>query len=121
MRLSPKSNDYELNHKGKIEKLTIDGVEMVFLDASGTEAPSEMVTYIPSMKALWTGEVTYHGMHNVYTLRGAKVRDSLKWSKTINEMLHYFGSEVETLFGSHSSPIWGNESIQDYPKMQRDA
>lgn len=113
--------DYELNHKGKIETLTINGVEMVFLDASGTEAPSEMVTYIPSMKALWTGEVTYHGMHNVYTLRGAKVRDSLKWSKTINEMLHYFGGEVETLFGSHSSPIWGNEAIQDYLKMQRDA
>ncbi|WP_372770824.1 alkyl/aryl-sulfatase [Pseudoalteromonas sp.] len=113
--------DYELNHKDKIETLIIDGVEMVFLDASGTEAPSEMVTYIPSMKALWTGEVTYHGMHNVYTLRGAKVRDSLKWSKTINEMLHYFGGEAETLFGSHSSPIWGNQEIQDYLKMQRDA
>ena len=113
--------DYELNHKEKIETLTIDGVEMVFLDASGTEAPSEMVTYIPSIKALWTGEVTYQGMHNVYTLRGAKVRDSLKWSKTINEMLHYFGGEAQTLFGSHSAPIWGNEEIQDYLKMQRDA
>ncbi len=113
--------DYELNHQGKIETLTIDGIEMVFLDASGTEAPSEMVTYIPSMKALWTGEVTYHGMHNVYTLRGAKVRDSLKWSKAINEMLHYFGDDVETLFGSHSSPIWGNQEIQEYLKMQRDA
>lgn len=113
--------DHELNLKDKIETLTIDGVEMVFLDASGTEAPSEMVTYIPSLKALWTGEVTYHGMHNVYTLRGAKVRDSLKWSKTINEMLHYFGGDVETLFASHSSPIWGNEEIKAFLKLQRDA
>lgn len=112
---------HELNLKEKIETLTIDGIEMVFLDASGTEAPSEMVTYIPSLKGLWTGEVTYHGMHNVYTLRGAKVRDSLKWSKTINEMLHYFGGEVETLFASHSSPIWGNDEIKQFLKLQRDA
>ncbi|WP_370978323.1 alkyl/aryl-sulfatase [Agaribacterium sp. ZY112] len=113
--------DYELNWNGELETLTIDGLEMVFLDASGTEAPSEMVTYIPSMEALWTGEVTYQGMHNVYTLRGAKVRDSLLWSKKINEMLYLWGGEVETLFASHSAPIWGNTEIVDYLKMQRDA
>jgi len=113
--------DYELNHKGEIEHLTIDGVDMIFLDASGTEAPSEMVTYIPSMKALWTGEVTYQGMHNVYTLRGAKVRDSLKWSKKINQMISLWGSEVEVLFASHSAPIWQNQEIVEYLKMQRDA
>lgn len=113
--------DYELNHKGEIENLTIDGIDMVFLDASGTEAPSEMVTYIPSLKALWTGEVTYQGMHNVYTLRGAKVRDSLKWSKKINQMISLWGREVETLFGSHSAPIWSNKEIVEYLKMQRDA
>ncbi len=113
--------DYELNHKGEIENLTIDGLEMVFLDASGTEAPSEMVTYIPSLKALWTGEVTYQGMHNIYTLRGAKVRDSLKWSKKINQMISLWGGEVETLFASHSAPIWSNEEIVDYLRMQRDA
>ncbi|MEW6998534.1 alkyl/aryl-sulfatase [Colwelliaceae bacterium BS250] len=113
--------DYELNHKSNIEELTIDGLEMVFMDASGTEAASEMVTYIPSMKALWTGELTYQGMHNLYTLRGAKVRDGLKWSKKINEMLHTWGAETEVLFASHSAPVWGNEEISDFLKMQRDA
>ena len=112
---------HELNLEDEIETLTIDGLEMIFLDASGTEAPSEMVTYIPSMKALWTGEVTYQGMHNVYTLRGAKVRDSFKWSKTINKMINLWGEPVEVLFASHSAPIWGNEEIVDYLKMQRDA
>jgi len=112
---------YELNHEDEIETLTIDGLEMVFLDASGTEAPSEMVTYIPSMKALWTGEVTYQGMHNIYTLRGAKVRDALKWSKTINKMINLWGGPVEVLFASHSAPIWGNNEIVEYLKMQRDA
>jgi len=113
--------DYEFNLKDEIENLTIDGLDMIFLDASGTEAPSEMVTYIPSMKALWTGEVTYQGMHNVYTLRGAKVRDSLKWSKKINQMISLWGDEVEVLFASHSAPIWKNGEIVDYLRMQRDA
>ncbi|MEH6575803.1 MAG: alkyl sulfatase dimerization domain-containing protein [Amphritea sp.] len=113
--------DHELNLKGEVENLTIDGLKMIFLDASGTEAPSEMVTYIPSMKALWTGEVTYQGMHNIYTLRGAKVRDSLKWSKKINQMISLWGEDVEVLFASHSAPIWENKEIIDYLKMQRDA
>jgi alkyl sulfatase BDS1-like metallo-beta-lactamase superfamily hydrolase len=113
--------DYELNLNSEVENLTVDGLKMVFLDASGTEAPSEMVTYIPSMKALWTGEVTYQGMHNIYTLRGAKVRDSLKWSKKINQMITMWGSEVQVLFGSHSAPIWSTQEIVDYLKMQRDA
>ena len=113
--------DYELNLKDEVETLTIDGLKMVFLDASGTEAPSEMVTYIPSMKALWTGEVTYQGMHNIYTLRGAKVRDSLKWSKKINQMIAMWRDDVDVLFASHSAPIWGNGEIIDFLKMQRDA
>jgi alkyl sulfatase BDS1-like metallo-beta-lactamase superfamily hydrolase len=113
--------DYELNLKGEVETLTIDGLKMIFLDASGTEAPSEMVTYIPSMKALWTGEVTYQGMHNIYTLRGAKVRDALKWSKKINKMIDMWGGEVEVLFASHSAPIWSTQEIVEFLKMQRDA
>lgn len=113
--------DYELNHNDEIETLIIDGLKMQFMDASGTEAASEMVTFIPSLNALWTAELTYQGMHNIYTLRGAKVRDSLKWSKKINEMLVTWGNQTEVLFASHSAPIWGGEEISDYLKMQRDA
>jgi alkyl sulfatase BDS1-like metallo-beta-lactamase superfamily hydrolase len=113
--------DYELNQKDEFETLTIDGLEMIFMDASGTEASSEMVTYIPSMKTLWSAELTYQGMHNLYTLRGAKVRDGLLWSKKINEMLHTWGNETEVLFSAHSAPVWGNEEISDFLKMQRDA
>ncbi|MGF1698195.1 MBL fold metallo-hydrolase [Vibrio lamellibrachiae] len=98
----------------------IDGLEFVFMDTAGTEAPAGSAAYIPSMNALWTGEMMYHGMHNVYTLRGAKVRDSLKWSKDINEMINAWGGDIEYLFGSHSSPIWGNEEITEFMKLQRD-
>ncbi|MCK6262289.1 MBL fold metallo-hydrolase [Vibrio sp. ZSDE26] len=98
----------------------IDGLEFVFMDTAGTEAPAGSTAFIPSMNALWTGEMMYHGMHNVYTLRGAKVRDSLKWSKDINEMINAWGGDIEYLFGSHSSPIWGNEEIAEFMKLQRD-
>ncbi|MBW8186258.1 alkyl/aryl-sulfatase [Shewanella nanhaiensis] len=111
---------YTLNSESKWETLTIDGLEMIFMDASGTEAASEMITYIPSMKALWSAELTYQGMHNIYTLRGAKVRDAQKWSKDINEMINAFGGEVETLFAAHSAPVWGNEEINDFLRLQRD-
>ncbi|GAL10857.1 alkyl sulfatase [Vibrio astriarenae] len=62
-----------------IETLTVDGLEMVFQNAPDTEAPSEMNTYIPAYKAYWGAETTVAGLHNVYTLRGAFVRDTLQW------------------------------------------
>ena len=68
--------DYIFNKNEKFENYKVDGLEMIFIDTAGTEAPFGMATYIPSMQTLWTGEMMYHGMHNIYTLRGAKVRDA---------------------------------------------
>ncbi|WP_220737968.1 alkyl/aryl-sulfatase [Shewanella sp. c952] len=112
--------DYTFNSGDKFETYKVDGLEMVFMDTAGTEAPAGMVTYIPSMNAIWSGEMMYQGMHNIYTLRGAKVRDSLKWSKDINEMISAWGGTVEYLFGSHSAPIWGNQEINQFMALQRD-
>ncbi|ROR98786.1 alkyl sulfatase BDS1-like metallo-beta-lactamase superfamily hydrolase [Sinobacterium caligoides] len=112
--------DYTFNSEGKFETYSVDGLEMIFMDAAGTEAPSGMTTFIPSMGALWSGELTYHGMHNIYTLRGAKVRDALKWSKDINEMINAWGNDIDVVFSAHSSPVWGNEEVLDFMKMQRD-
>lgn len=112
--------DHTFNSDSKFDSQLVDGLEMIFMDTAGTEAPAGMVTYIPSMKAIWTGEMMYQGMHNVYTLRGAKVRDALKWSKDINEMINAWGDDVEYLFGSHSAPIWGNDEINEFMTLQRD-
>ncbi|MCZ6917289.1 MAG: MBL fold metallo-hydrolase [Gemmatimonadetes bacterium] len=104
-----------------IEKLTVDGVTMVFQNTPGAEAPAEMNTYFPEFKALWPAENVTGTIHNIYTLRGAKVRDALLWSKYINETLYEFGLEAEVMFASHSWPRWGNDRVQEVLRAQRDA
>ncbi|OKH39794.1 hypothetical protein NIES2119_05275 [[Phormidium ambiguum] IAM M-71] len=103
-----------------LEELTIDGVRMVFQNTPGTEAPAEMNTYFPDWKAFWAAENICGTIHNIYTLRGALVRDALEWSKKINEALYLFGQEAEVMFASHSWPRWGNDRIQEVMRVQRD-
>jgi alkyl sulfatase BDS1-like metallo-beta-lactamase superfamily hydrolase len=88
--------------KEDIEELTVDGVKMVFQNTPGTEAPAEMNTYFPDMKAFWAAENITGTIHNIYTLRGALVRDALEWSKQINRAIYLFGQEAEVMFASHS-------------------
>ena len=103
-----------------IEELTVDGVKMVFQNTPGTEAPSEMNTWFPDKKLLWMAENVTGTFHNIYTLRGAPVRDALRWSKYINEALQMWGGEAEVMFASHHWPRWGNERIQEILRGQRD-
>ncbi|SHO53590.1 Alkyl sulfatase BDS1, metallo-beta-lactamase superfamily [Desulfopila aestuarii DSM 18488] len=105
---------------GDFEDMTVDGVKMVFQNTPGTEAPAEMNTYFPDMKAFWAAENITGTVHNIYTLRGALVRDALKWSKNINDALYHFGTDAEVMFASHSWPRWGNERIQEVMRAQRD-
>jgi alkyl sulfatase BDS1-like metallo-beta-lactamase superfamily hydrolase len=100
-------------------ELTIDGVRFSFQNAPGSEAPSELTFYLPDLKTFCGAEVVSHNMHNLYTLRGAKVRDALKWSGYIDEIIALFG-EAEVYFGSHHWPIWGNERIVGFLEKQRD-
>jgi alkyl sulfatase BDS1-like metallo-beta-lactamase superfamily hydrolase len=103
-----------------IEEFEVDGIKMIFQNTPGTEAPSEMNTYIPGMKALWMAENVVSSVHNIYTLRGAQVRDSLRWSKYINEALYEYGQEAEVMFASHHWPRWGNDRVQEVLRDQRD-
>jgi len=103
-----------------IEEFEVDGVKMVFQNTPDTEAPREMNTYIPEMKALWMAENVIASLHNLYTLRGAPVRDPLNWSKYIGEALFRFGLEAEVMFASHHWPRWSNERIQEVLRGQRD-
>ena len=104
-----------------IKELEVDGVRMIFQNTPGTEAPAEMNTYIPEKKALWMAENVSNTVHNIYTLRGAQVRDALGWSKYISRALYLFGQEAEVMFASHHWPRWGNDRVQEVLRGQRDA
>ncbi|HSQ68848.1 MAG TPA: alkyl sulfatase dimerization domain-containing protein [Steroidobacteraceae bacterium] len=102
------------------EQLTIDGVVMEFQNTPGTEAPAEMNTWFPQFKAFWAAENITGTIHNIYTLRGALVRDALEWSKQINVALYRYGRQADVMFSSHSWPRWGNDRIQEVMRAQRD-
>jgi alkyl sulfatase BDS1-like metallo-beta-lactamase superfamily hydrolase len=102
------------------ETRNIDGVEIEFQMTPGSEAPAEMVFYFPQFKALCMSEITSHHLHNVYTPRGAQVRDAYAWSAQINESIELFGDRLEVEFASHHWPIWGRDDVIDYMKKQRD-
>jgi len=103
------------------EEVVIDGVRMVFQNTPGTEAPAEMNTWFPDLKAFWAAENITATIHNIYTLRGALVRDALQWSKSINVALYRFGYDAEVMLASHNWPRWGNARIQEVMRAQRDA
>ena len=94
---------------------------MEFQNTPGTEAPSEMNTWFPQFKAFWAAENITGTIHNIYTLRGALVRDPLAWSKNINNALYRYGTQAEYMFASHSWPRFGSQRIQDVMRTQRDA
>ena len=102
------------------EKHNIAGLDVEFLMAANSEAPSEMFFYIPEMKALCTAEDATHTLHNTYSLRGAKIRDPLAWSKYLNEAIDTWGNEVEVLYAPHHWPVWGNTEVIEHMKKQRD-
>jgi alkyl sulfatase BDS1-like metallo-beta-lactamase superfamily hydrolase len=108
----------EIRETGEI--VTIDGVRMVFQMTPGTEAPAEMNTFFPDFRALWMAENATNTMHNILTLRGAKVRDPLMWANYLNEAIELYGADAEVKLQSHHWPIWGNERIIDYLKKHRD-
>jgi alkyl sulfatase BDS1-like metallo-beta-lactamase superfamily hydrolase len=102
------------------QELTIDGRRFVFYNVPGSEAPAEFVFYLPELKAFGGAEMMSHTLHNLYTLRGAKVRDALKWAAYLDESLEWT-ADAEVVFGQHHWPVWGRERIREFIVKQRDA
>ena len=96
------------------QQMVIDGVILEFQLTPGTEAPAEMNTWFPQKKALWMAENCTGTLHNLYTLRGAQVRDGQAWANFLMETLKLYGKEAEVVFQSHNWPHWGNANIIEY-------
>ena len=103
------------------EMVVIDGVRLVFHLTPGTEAPAEMNIALPDRRAFCVAENCTANQHNLYTLRGAPVRDALAWSKYIDEVLEQFSDDCDVLFASHHWPRFGHDDVVDYLASQRDA
>ncbi|MGO2110936.1 MAG: alkyl/aryl-sulfatase [Pseudoclavibacter sp.] len=100
--------------------MDVDGVKFVFHDASGAEAPSEFHFVIPDRRAACLAENLSRVMHNIYTLRGAQVRDALLWSKYIDRAIDDLSDDVDVVFMGHHWPVWGTGRIRDFLEKQRD-
>jgi alkyl sulfatase BDS1-like metallo-beta-lactamase superfamily hydrolase len=100
--------------------LNVDGVEIEFQLTPGTEAPAEMNFFFPEFDALCMAENCSRNMHNLYTLRGAQVRDSRAWAAYMDESILRYGARTELLFTSHHWPTWGSSRAVDYMAKQRD-
>jgi len=100
--------------------MTVDGIKIVFQYTPNTEAPTEMNFYFPQYRALCMAENCTHTLHNLYTLRGAKVRDAKAWSDFLNEAIEMFGDRSDVMFASHHWPRWGNAKVVEMLTKQRD-
>ena len=99
---------------------TIDGIQIEFQMAPGTEAPAEMHFYFPRFRALCMAENATHNLHNLLTLRGALVRDPRAWSGYLTEAIDSFADRTDVAFASHHWPTWGQERITEFLGLQRD-
>ena len=97
----------------------IDGIDFIFQNANGSESIAELTFYLPQYKIFCGAELVSRNMHNLYTLRGAQVRNALDWSNKIDQALVMF-NQAEIYFGSHHWPVWGNEEVKNFLAKQRD-
>lgn len=103
-----------------VQRVPVAGVDVLFHLTPGSEAPAEMDFFFPDFKAFCAAENATHNMHNIQTLRGANVRDALKWSKYLAEAIEFLGGQAEVMFASHHWPIWGHENVEAFLGRQRD-
>jgi alkyl sulfatase BDS1-like metallo-beta-lactamase superfamily hydrolase len=103
-----------------METRTVDGVDFVFQLALDSEAPSEMLIYLPQSHILDLAEDATHTLHNLLPLRGAVVRDANRWSHYLNAALDQFGAEAQVIIDQHTWPVWGNERVRAYLANHRD-
>ncbi|BCW71035.1 alkyl sulfatase dimerization domain-containing protein [Arthrobacter sp. NicSoilB8] len=102
------------------QRHTVDGLEIEFQMAPGTEAPAEMHFYFPRYRALCMAENATHTLHNLLTLRGALVRDPHVWSTYLTQAIRMFGTRTDVVFASHHWPTWGADRILSFLSTQRD-
>lgn len=101
------------------EEMVLDGVRFVFHNVPGAEAPAEMTFSVPEKKTYGGAENLAMTMHNLLPVRGAKVRDALRWAQYMQEALDGLG-DSEIYVGQHNWPLWGKARIAEFITKHRD-
>ncbi len=98
--------------------VTVAGVKM-HLKYVPSETDDEIIAWFPEDKLLNSAEVMQgESFPNLYTIRGTKYRDPVKWFKSIDVMREY---PAEYLVPTHGRAIVGHDNIQDMLTNYRDA
>ena len=103
-----------------METRTLDGVTFIFQLALDSEAPSEMLIYLPQSHVLDVAEIATHTLHNLLPLRGTLVRNANRWSQYLNSALEQFGADAQVMIDQHQWPVWGNERVRTQLANKRD-
>jgi len=83
-----------------------------------SEAESEIAMYLPDKKLLLSAEVVQdHTFPNVYTIRGARYRDPLKWVRSLDVLR---GWSAESMVLQHGPPVLGKEEVEHVLTVYRD-
>ena len=98
----------------------VAGVKMVLFDAYG-DAEDEIDVYFPDHRHVHGSEtIQGESYPNLYTLRGTKYRDLVKWYKGVDNLLEY-AKKSDSYSHSHMRSWVGNEFIVERIQNYRDA
>ncbi|ELP88762.1 hypothetical protein EIN_330660 [Entamoeba invadens IP1] len=100
--------------------MEVDGLTVDFILTPDTEAPANMMMYFKDYETLSAADNMLHFLHNLLTLRGAKVRSGKLWSKCIDDVIVKYAECVKHHFGGHDWHLSGNEKIRHFWVVQRD-
>ncbi len=107
--------------KEPVETHVLDGVTFEFMLTPHTEAPAEFILFFPEKKLLLPGEIVTHTFHNLYTLRGAEVRDARLWWKAVDKMIENYGDKTDIVCAVHHWPTYGHERSLHLLEVTRDS
>jgi alkyl sulfatase BDS1-like metallo-beta-lactamase superfamily hydrolase len=95
----------------------IAGLDLQFLHVP-SEAPDEIVVYLPGNRVLVSAEVIQGPtLPNIHTLRGTRFRDPVLWVESIDKLRDF---KAEYMVPLHGRPVSGEENVEEVLRMVRD-
>ena len=91
------------------QKLTVDGVEMVFYTKFDSDTTDQVIVYLPKSKTVLNNHL-WPTFPNFYTLRGSEYRDPTVWADGIKLIRDL---KPKHLFNTHAIPLSGQKKIHD--------